>query len=125
MFRSVAPIMPSRDFDRTAAFYGDLGFAVGGRYGNDGYLILRRDEVELHFFRYPAHEPETSDHGAYLRVADVAQLSAEIAGLGLPAEGIPRFIPAEEKPWGMMELAILDEDGNLLRAGHPMEATNG
>lgn len=125
VFLSACPIMPSRDFDRTVAFYGDLGFDVGARHDREGYLILRRDGVELHFFGYPGHEPEESDHGVYLRVADAAQVSREFEPLGLPAEGIPRFIPAEAKPWGMMELAIVDEDGNLVRAGNPLETDRG
>lgn len=125
MLQSACPIMPSRDFNRTAAFYGDLGFVTLGRYDDDGYLILKRDEVELHFFHYPAHEPEESDHGVYLRVTDAASLSAEFAALGLPHAGIPRFVPAEAKPWGMMELALIDEDGNLVRAGNRLEGGNG
>ncbi len=125
MFLSACPIMPSRDFDRTADFYGDLGFRVTGRYEKEGYLILERDKAELHFFAYPGHEPETSDHGVYLRVDDATALSEEFAALDLPQKGIPRFIPAEAKPWGMMELAVVDEDGNLLRAGNQMGASRG
>ncbi|MBU2981839.1 hypothetical protein KO498_08425 [Lentibacter algarum] len=35
--------------------------------------------------------------------------------------GIPRFVAAEDKPWGVCELVIVDHDGNLLRIGHLLE----
>ena len=119
MLTAICPIMPSRDFDRTIAFYGDLGFTLGGRY--DDYLILKHGPIEVHFFRAPAHVAERSDHGAYIRLDDPVAWSNEIAALGLPAMGIPRFMPAAVKPWGMLELAVIDPDGNLLRAGTPAE----
>lgn len=122
MLTSICPIMPSADFDRTIAFYGDLGFALGGRY--DDYLILRHGGVEVHFFLYREQVPERSDHGAYIRLDDPKAWSDEIAALDLPAMGIPRFMPAAVKPWGMLELAVIDPDGNLLRAGTRAEAAD-
>lgn len=118
VLKSICPTMPSRDFTATKAFYARLGFTIGSEYDAEGYLILERNAAELHFFRHPDHTPETSDHGAYVRVDDTKVLSAEFASLGLPAAGIPRFAPAEDKRWGMCELAIVDPDGNLLRFGH-------
>ena len=109
MFNSACPIMPSTDFDKTIAFYAALGFTVLGVYPDAGYLLLQRDAVELHFFRFEDHVPQTSDHGVYLRVEDANALSVEDAALNLPAE---------DKPWGVCELAIIDPDGNLLRVGH-------
>ena len=117
MYEKVCPIMPSRDFDVTEAFYGKLGFQTWFRQDNQ-YLLLSRDSVELHFFHKPDHDPATCDHGAYLRPGDVDAVSAEIAALGLGGDtGFPRFIPVEDKPWGMREAAVLDPDGNLLRIG--------
>lgn len=121
MFKSACPILPSSDFEKTKAFYEALGFRVTGEYLEQGYLIIQRDSVELHFFRHPAHDPKISDHGAYLRVEDANALSSEYEGLALPNEGIPRFIKAEDKPWGQCELAFIDIDGNLLRIAHELE----
>lgn len=118
MFNTACPILPSSDFNRTKAFYEQLGFGVIGEYVQQGYLILQRDTVELHFFRHTGHIATQSDHGAYLRVNDATALSKEFEVLDLPKDGIPRFIAAEEKPWGVCELAIVDLDGNLLRIGH-------
>jgi catechol 2,3-dioxygenase-like lactoylglutathione lyase family enzyme len=115
MLEQICPILPSCDFAQTEAFYKHLSF---DKVFSDGkYMLLSRDNVEIHFFLNPAHEPATCDHGAYLRPSDVDALSFEIAAMKLPTVGIPRFIPVEDKPWGMRELALIDPDGNLIRAG--------
>jgi hypothetical protein len=38
----------------------------------------------------------------------------------MPLRGIPRMDAIENKPWGMREFAIVDEDGNLLRVGQDL-----
>jgi catechol 2,3-dioxygenase-like lactoylglutathione lyase family enzyme len=112
----LSPILPSRDIAATEAFYARLGFVTV--YRDDDYLLLKRQGAEVHFFHAPAHDPATSDHGAYLRPDDIDAFSAEVSVLGLPAApGFPRFHPAEDKPWGMREAVIWDPDGNLIRAG--------
>ncbi|MFQ6550447.1 bleomycin resistance protein [Aestuariibius sp. 2305UL40-4] len=118
MLKSVCPILPSRDFDATSAFYGKLGFREAARFDVEGYSILVRDNVELHFFNHSKHDPDVSEHGAFVRVDDAADLSARFETIDLPSEGIPRFAKAENKPWGVCELQIVDPDGNLLRMGH-------
>lgn len=117
MLKATAAILPCRDFDETSAFYRALGFRETGRWGDYGYMIIVRDQVEIHFFGHPELDPKTSDHAAYIRTEDVDGVNAEVAAAGLPTEGIPRFHPVEDKDWGMRELAIIDPNGNLLRVG--------
>ncbi|MCU0801964.1 MAG: VOC family protein [Rhodobacteraceae bacterium] len=116
MLEKLSPILPTRDVPAAEAFWQRLGFET--EYRDDAeYLLMKREGAEVHFFLHPALDPATNDHGAYLRPADIRALSAEWAALGLPATGVPRFMPVEEKPWGMAELALVDPDGNLIRAG--------
>jgi hypothetical protein len=110
--------MPSRDLALTASFYERLGFHIDALYDTEGYLIIMRDAVELHFFRSEHSDPTQSDHGAYIRVTDAWELSEEFDALDLPTNGIPRFTKAEDKPWRVCELSVIDIDGNLLRVGH-------
>lgn len=109
------PILPSRSFERTQAFYGKLGFE-GGAVSPD-YAILRRGPIELHFFLHPDLAPADSWAGCYLRLADVDSMYMDFAEAKLPAQGIPRMDRLENKPWGLREFAVIDEDGNLLRIG--------
>lgn len=120
MLETTAAILPSRDFDETAAFYAKFGFKETGRWEDHRYLILSCDMVELHFFGHKDHKPEASDHGVYIRSSDVDALSAKLAASGIPTEGIPHYSAAEDKDWGMREAHIIDPNGNLLRIGEFM-----
>ena len=118
MLEKLSPILPARDIAATEGFWSRLGFATV--YVDGEYLLMKRDGAEVHFFHHPALDPAKSDHGAYLRPADVNALDAEWAALGLPATGIPRLMRAEDKPWGMRELALIDPNGSLIRAGQEL-----
>lgn len=115
MLEKLSPILPSRNIKASEEFYSALSFVTIYRDGE--YLLLKREGAELHFALNTALEPENNGHAAYLRPSDIDALSAEIQALGLPSAGIPRFEAAKNKPWGMRELALIDPDGNLIRAG--------
>ncbi|HEX4858977.1 MAG TPA: VOC family protein [Usitatibacteraceae bacterium] len=111
------PTLPSRSLPATLEFYQRLGFA-GRLLGENGsYAIVNRGDLEVHFFAHPDLRPETSHAGCYLRVADVVSLHRAFSAAALPARGIPRIDALADKPWGMREFAVIDEDGNLLRIG--------
>jgi catechol 2,3-dioxygenase-like lactoylglutathione lyase family enzyme len=108
------PILASRNVDETAAFYGQLGFEIVAHYDQFGppYLLLRRDDVELHFFQDPHVDPAGNDGSCYLRLDDAQAVYDEWAPLGLDA-----VRPLRDTPWGMREFAVVDPSGNLLRVG--------
>ena len=62
------PILPSRDFDETAAFWALLGFTERGRWP-DEYLIQRHPSlgIELHFWYSPRVDRWTNDVACYVR----------------------------------------------------------
>ena len=111
------PILPSRSLPSTLAFYGRLGFEGEILGEGDAYAILTRGDLEIHFFLHTESVSAESWAGCYLRVADVEPLYEAFLAAGLPLRGIPRMVAIENKPWGMREFAIVDEDGNLLRVG--------
>jgi catechol 2,3-dioxygenase-like lactoylglutathione lyase family enzyme len=111
------PILPSRSIAATLDFYRALGFTGEAHDTDAGYAILCRGTLELHFFHHPALLPAQSDAGCYLRVRDVRAIHADAQRAGLPDTGIPRIDPLSPKPWGLLEFAIVDPDGNLLRIG--------
>jgi catechol 2,3-dioxygenase-like lactoylglutathione lyase family enzyme len=116
MLQKLSPILPTRDIDAAEAFWSRLGFATVYKDAAE-YLIVRREGAEAHFWLNPDLDPAKNDAGAYLRPADIDALDAEWRALGLPAAGVPRYVPAEDKPWDMREAALIDPDGNLIRAG--------
>ncbi len=95
-----------------AAYYATLGFAVAHRYPD--YLIVRRDDLLLHFWLCAdRHVAENS--ACCLHVADVRPLFAE-----LETRGIGQLAALETKPWGMLDFALVDPNGNLLRIGESL-----
>lgn len=108
------PILASRDVDETVGFYGRLGFAVVARYDEFGppYLLLRRDDVELHFVHTPEVDPAESSGGCYLRLEDAQAIYDDWEPLALP-----EIHPPRDTPWGMREFFVVDPSGNLLRIG--------
>lgn len=107
------PTLPMRDINVTAETYRQLGFRVVHRYeGEVPYLILRRGEIELHFFGMADLDPASSYGGCYVRTEDVDRLYAEFA-----AAKVGTLHPISLRPWGLREFALIDPDGNLLRVG--------
>ncbi len=116
MLEKLSPILPTKDVTACEAFWLRLGFET--IYKDEAeYLLMKREGAEVHFWLNPALDPLKNDAGAYLRPDDIRALHAEWSGLGLPEAGVPRYVALEEKPWGMAELALIDPDGNLIRAG--------
>ena len=111
------PQLPSRSLNATLSFYERLGF-LGALVGPDeAYAITKRGTLELHFFQHRALLPAESSFSCYLRVQDVDATYQSMSHAGLPRVGIPRMESVENKPWGMREFAIVDEDGTLIRIG--------
>ncbi|MGE3311586.1 MAG: bleomycin resistance protein [Limisphaerales bacterium] len=110
------PILPSRSLKDTVEFYRRLGFE-GGIHSFGDYAILKRGDIELHFFTHKEIRPSESSSMCYLRVADVESLHRDFSSARLPKKGIPRQDVLEDKPWGLREFAVVDPDGNLLRIG--------
>lgn len=116
MLHSTIPVLPTLSLDETTAFYAKLGFRVISRYEHEGYLLIQREGHELHFFLKGDHDPKTSFFGTYWRVSDAETLHAEYA-----AAQVENLHPVEAKPWGMLEFAVIDPHGNLIRIGERLQ----
>lgn len=108
------PNLPSSDLDATEAFYSRIGFARSFR--DDGWMILRRGDVQLEFFPAPGLDPATSASRCALRVGDVDELAACIVAAGVPIAdtGFPRLHEVRPQEWGLRAGHLVDPDGNLL-----------
>lgn len=108
------PNLPSRDFDDTIAFYGPVGFAVA--YRDEGWLILRRGNLQLEFFLFPDLLPDESSFMCSIRVDDVAALYGRFlaAGVAETAVGRPRLHLVRSQPWGGRAGFLVDPDGTQL-----------
>ena len=109
------PNLPSRDLGATAEFYSGFGFRELHR--DDGWLVLRRGDLQLEFFRKDDLEPHGQDFACCLRVADLQGLYDAVRAAGVPQKrhGLPSVRPIVAQPWGQEMSTLLDPDGNLLR----------
>ncbi|MCB0637845.1 MAG: VOC family protein [Lewinella sp.] len=113
MLTHIHPKLPMRDRAATLAYYQDqLGFALTGDHGD--YLILKKDQIELHFFEFRALNPLQNDGQVYIRTDDIDGLYQSLLARGVP---IHPNAPLTTRPWGQREFALLDPDHNLLTFG--------
>jgi catechol 2,3-dioxygenase-like lactoylglutathione lyase family enzyme len=104
------PVLASLDIRASCAFYVDkLGFSA--TYQDDDYLIVRRNEMEIHFWRTDNRDyPENTS--CYIRGGQVPALYDEFK-----SRDVPKLSPFAVRPWNMKEFYIHDPHGNLLRFG--------
>lgn len=108
------PNLPSRDLDATEAFYGGFGFVR--EFRDDGWMILRRGDLQLEFFPFADLDPAASSFRCTLRVADVDELAEAIGAAGVPVRetGFPRLHEVVMQDWGLRAGHLIDPDGTLL-----------
>ncbi len=96
------PNLPSRDFGGTVRFYGGFGFTPS--YRDDAWLILRRGELVLEFFRFDDLVPEASSFMCSVRVDDVDELyediglSAKKSGWRWACQALPAVPERSQRP---------------------------
>lgn len=113
MLRAIHPKLPMRDRNKTLSYYLDgLGFSLLADYGD--YLLLTKDQIELHFFVHTTLLPEENDSGVYIRVNGIEKWYESLLhhNIAIHPNGA-----LEEKPWGQKEFSLLDPDNNLLTFG--------
>jgi catechol 2,3-dioxygenase-like lactoylglutathione lyase family enzyme len=118
MLKSIVPKLPMRDKEATKAFYAALGFTpLGNRDIFPDYLMLCKDDIEIHFFLFPDLNPEQNDGQVYIRVTDIDQIYQNVLQQKLR---MPVGVRLEDKPWKQREFSLLDPDTNLLTFGQSL-----
>lgn len=115
MLTAAHPKLPMRDKSATKTYYIDqLGFALAGNDDHADYLMLERDGVQLHFFRFQDLDPKSNYGQVYIRTNAIDELYSALVRKGVT---IHPNGPLQTKPWGQREFALLDPDHNLLTVG--------
>ncbi|WP_299112252.1 VOC family protein [uncultured Winogradskyella sp.] len=113
MLTYINPKLPMRDKSVTRNYYvNKLGFKELGDY--DGYLMVEKDNIEIHFFEFKQLDPKENYGMVYIRTDKIDGLYKFM--LENKIEIHPNG-PLENKPWGQREFALLDPDNNLLTFG--------
>ena len=115
MLTAIHPKLPMRDIARTKDYYlNKLGFEKVGNADYDGYLMLEKDNIQIHFFEFKDLDPKENYGQVYIRTNDIDSLYQSFVNnqVSIHPNG-----PLSIKPWGQKEFALLDPDNNLLTFG--------
>jgi hypothetical protein len=115
MFTGINPKLPMRNKAITREFYlNQLEFTEFGNADYDGYLMVEKDGIQIHFFEFAALDPKENYGQVYIRTTEIDQWFAFAESKKLNSDKL------EYKPWMQKEFSILDPDNNLLTFGQSM-----
>lgn len=115
MLTTIHPKLPMRSKQATKAYYIDqLGFADSGLVDYDGYLMVQKDGIEIHFFEFKDLNPAENYGQVYIRTNDIDGLYQSLLENRVAIHPNGHL---ETKPWGQKEFSLLDPDNNLLTFG--------
>jgi catechol 2,3-dioxygenase-like lactoylglutathione lyase family enzyme len=113
MLTQIHPKLPMRDKNATKDYYlNKLGFKEYGQADYDGYLMIEKDEIQIHFFEFKDLDPNYGQ--VYIRTNNIDELYQSLLDnkIRIHPNG-----PLQLKPWGQKEFSLLDPDKNLLTFG--------
>lgn len=118
MLTTIHPKLPMRDKGTTRDYYiNQLGFEQSDN-DFDGYLMVKKDDIEVHFFEFKDLDPKENYGQVYIRTNDIDSLYQSLLDNNVSIH--PNGALAT-RPWGQREFALLDPDNNLLTFGQSTE----
>ncbi len=115
MLTDINPKLPMRNKNVTREFYlNKLGFKMYGSADFDGYLMLEKDQIQIHFFEFKELDPKENYGQVYIKTDNIDSLYQSLLD---HKTTIHPNGPLETKPWGQKEFSVLDPDNNLLTFG--------
>jgi hypothetical protein len=115
MLTNINPKLPMRDKGITRNYYiNQLGFEEIGSADFDGYLMVRKDNIEIHFFEFKTLNPKENFGQVYIRTDAIDQLYQLLLDNKVTIHPNGKL---DIKPWGQKEFSLLDPDNNLLTFG--------
>jgi len=107
-----------RDKAATREYYiNKLGFEEVGKTDYEGYLMIRKDHIQIHFFEFKTLDPKENYGQVYIRTDDIESLYQSFLDVKLEIHPAGQL---QTKPWGQQEFAMLDPDNNLLTFGQAL-----
>jgi catechol 2,3-dioxygenase-like lactoylglutathione lyase family enzyme len=115
MFTGICPRLPMRKKAITKDYYvNKLGFEYIGSDHYEFYLIVQKDDLQIHFFEHVTLNPLENYGQVYIRTNKIDELYQ----LVLPRKvSLHLSSPLQSKPWGQREFSLHDPDNNLITFG--------
>jgi hypothetical protein len=115
MLTAIHPKLPMRNKALTKDFYlNKLGFQELGSADYDEYLMVQKDNIEIHFFEFKELDPKENYGQVYIRTDNIDKLYQTMLDnkISIHPNGHLQI-----KPWQQKEFSLLDPDNNLLTFG--------
>ncbi len=115
MLTNIHPKLPMRNKEISKKFYlNNLGFQLYGDNDYDGYLMIEKDNIQIHFFEFALLDPKENYGQVYIRTNDIDNLYQTWLTQNVSIHPAGHL---QIKPWGQKEFSLLDPDNNLLTFG--------
>src|ERR1700731_3696204 len=116
----IVPILPVKNLAQAMDFYRLLGFSALAWRDGDSYAFLTRDQLDIHLRAAPDLIEGHNPSGVYFYLADAtaAALEAEFR-----AAGVKILSPLAPREWKMNEFVLSEAEGNVLRLGEDLAAS--
>lgn len=115
MLTDINPKLPMRDKAATKDYYlNKLSFQEFGSADFDGYLMVEKDNIQIHFFEFKELDPKENYGQVYIRTDNIDNLYQSLLDNKVSIHPAGHL---QAKPWGQKEFALLDPDNNLLTFG--------
>jgi hypothetical protein len=115
MLTAINPKLPMRNKALTRDFYiNKLGFRELGTVDYAEYLMVQKDNIEIHFFEFKELNPKENYGQVYIRTDDIDTFYQTLLDnkISIHPNG-----PLQIKPWQQKEFSLLNPDNNLLTFG--------
>ncbi|TBX69892.1 VOC family protein [Flavobacterium silvisoli] len=118
MLLNISPKLPMRDRNVSIDFYvNKLGFEKIDSEEYEYYLMVKKDNVEIHFFEFKELDINENYGQVYIRTDAIEQLFISFLEKDIVIHPNGHL---SKKLWGQKEFSILDPDNNLLTFGQPI-----
>ena len=115
MLTDINPKLPMRNKSKTIEFYvHKLGFKPFGNTDYDDYLMLEKDNIQIHFFAFKELNPKENYGQVYIRTNNIESFYQTLLKNNVSIHPNGKL---EIKPWRQKEFSVLDPDSNLLTFG--------
>lgn len=117
MMTAIIPKLPMRNKELTTNYYSQLGFEVSHN-DFEGYLMMMKDTLEIHFFEFRDILPSENYGQIYIRCSDIDEIykTCREKSVAIHPAG-----DLTEKPWRQKEFSLLDPDNNLITFGQALK----
>jgi len=117
MYTAVHPKLPMRNKVITRDYYFALGFEEFGDQDYEGYLMLQKDQIQIHFFEFKDLDPKENYGQVYIRTDDIDNFYKFLLEKNISIHPNGHL---SIKSWGQKEFSLLDPDHNLLTFGQSL-----